>query len=230
MRTSAKMKAAHRLVSPIFGEWTTPPERIPYVLQSDGPVLGNGDLGATLGGCVGLAVWHMAKVDFWEARYYYPEGGPRPTACVRITGPEGGWYARQDIYTAEVTCILGPADGPRLEVRGFVSAQENVFVLRLRARGGRVAGTVSLTPHAEAYGPNDRSVIEQGATDLSRYLYRGYTDDGVEFPSEIMTALRILPWISCSATPTARPEAIRCCLPFPRIYPTPWRTGKRSSS
>lgn len=219
MRTSEKMKAAHRLVSPIFGEWTSPPALIPHGMQSDGPLLGNGDFGATLGGEDGLAVWHMAKVDFWEARYYYPQGGPRPTACLRITGPEGGWYARQDIYTAEVTCLLGAENAPRLEIRGFVSAMENLFVVRLKALGGHVEGSVELSPHATAGSLHDRSVIERGTTDLSHYLYRGYTDEGVDFPSEIMTAMRMLPQDIMSRYKYGKPGENPVLTPLPDAVP-----------
>ena len=193
MKTSQRIRTARRLVSGIYGEWNAPPKRVPYDHQTDGALLGNGDLGVALGGEDGAAIWHMAKVDFWESRGPFPSGGPRPIGCVRITGPKGGWHAEQHIYTAQVDCRLGCENAPQLLAEGIVCAQENLFLVRLTALEGKVEGTISLTPHPATGAPSDRSITETGATSLSRFLYRGFTDEGVAYPSEAMAALTVLP-------------------------------------
>eukprot|EP00041_Stephanoeca_diplocostata_P026806 m.729241 g.729241 ORF g.729241 m.729241 type:complete len:1225 (+) comp23048_c0_seq4:158-3832(+) len=69
-----------------IGKWTAPPQRCPSSMVTDGPLLGNGDMGCAVGGVsnVGSTVnqsYYVGKQDFWtqqnvESRVYFSHVAP----------------------------------------------------------------------------------------------------------------------------------------------------------
>jgi hypothetical protein len=53
-------------VSRHIGKWDSAPKKCPSNMVTDGPLLGNGDLGTALGGVVnGGMSYYLGKMDFW---------------------------------------------------------------------------------------------------------------------------------------------------------------------
>ena len=134
------------------GVWDVPPTHMPSSGVVDGPLLGNGDLGAGLaaGTSGGAGVWYFGKSDMWATNtgvdavdpdlhsdtFYTAIGAGRLTVApsgTPLAGPTG-FTARQDLASASVAANLSAPSG-ELNVTfesAIVASDENTFMSVLR--------------------------------------------------------------------------------------------------
>jgi alpha-L-fucosidase 2 len=130
-----------RIVSgckPIFNQ---PPRRVPTNFNTDGPLLGNGDLGVVVGGSPERQRFWVSKCDFWRAFPRYPRFTPALACCleIRIPALEGAsFHAEQDLYAAEVRHVFTTAS-TKVSMRSWTPATTNALVVELSCTGKSVA-------------------------------------------------------------------------------------------
>jgi len=133
---------------------TRPPQRIPSDTVIDAPLLGNGDLGAAIGGDGAKQVFYLGKNDFWSQahlgetqqqrknRLLYKEGRRTGTHIlaagwleVAIPQLEGCSYsAQQDPYLAEVRALYRK-ESACARYTSFLCAVQNTLVVELENEG-----------------------------------------------------------------------------------------------
>lgn len=179
---------AKRIVSQHKAVFVAPPRGTPSRFAVDGPLLGNGDLGAAIGGPGEAQRFWISKNDFWRILSVYKQGGPRVFGSLNIDAPamKGASYrVEQDLYTA-VTVAKFVKDKTTLTMRSQVAATENVLLVELSAGGGPVEVTVALTP-----SESPKSTSAAGRKGEVFWATRAFTAD-VDKPTSGACAMAIL--------------------------------------
>jgi hypothetical protein len=84
----AKMVAeSKRIVSQYKTLMKSPPGRVPSRDVCDGPLLGNGDLGAVISGPPEAQKFWISKNNFWRLKDGHRQGGPRLFGGLEINIP-----------------------------------------------------------------------------------------------------------------------------------------------
>lgn len=116
-----------------------PPSRVPTGLMTDGPLLGNGDVGVVLGGPTHAQTFRIGKNDFWQIHDPQKKlsGKIIAVGSLRLDVPvlEGASYRQeQDLARAEVRGTF-TKNATTLRTTCFVSADENLLVTKLEVDG-----------------------------------------------------------------------------------------------
>lgn len=115
----------------------TPPGCTPADHSVDGPLLGNGDMGVAIGGEPNALRFYLHKNDMWRLQHGYHNSGPVGfgNLLLNIPGLKGASYhVTQDIYTA-TTEGLFKLNESAVNIRSYVAAGENLFIIEMTAEG-----------------------------------------------------------------------------------------------
>lgn len=138
----------------------------------DGPLLGNGDLGAAFGGSAGAQGVFFGKADMWATNtvvgqrapqlhsdtfYTQVAAGSVTLAAPALGGAGASYAATQDLASATVTTSAtapgGAAAGGRLNTTAFIAASSDVLVATLTVEGpAPLALTITLAQARRAAG------------------------------------------------------------------------------
>ncbi len=125
---------AYALASQVRGVWTRPPGWVPSQIMPGGPLLGNGSLGAVLGGPPDNFEFYLGRNDFWSVL----RGRIMPVGRLSISIPalhNATYLARQNIGPADVVGTFTTPDGHGLIYRSWVANPDNLLVLQLHNSG-----------------------------------------------------------------------------------------------
>ena len=125
---------AMRIVSQYSGQWTSPPSVLTSGETTDAPLLGNGDVGAAIGGSINNQTFYLGKNDFFSGTTHAIK--PLGRIVIAATGLAGSSYnVVQDIAHAEVrgTYVLG---SQTLTTTSWISATEDLLVTSFTLTGG----------------------------------------------------------------------------------------------
>lgn len=128
---------AERIVSQYKTVFTARPEGTPSRGAVDGPLLGNGDLGAVISGPPEAQRYWISKNDFWRLKDDYREGGPRLFGGLDIHIPAlaGGTYRiEQQLYPA-ITVSQFTQGESTVTMRSFVAATDDFLLVELAVEG-----------------------------------------------------------------------------------------------
>lgn len=142
-------------VTRVVSRWTEPPQHTPSVASVDGPLLGNGDMGVTLGPAEGGVRFFLSKNDFWRFASPWPEGSPKVVGYLDIDADalDGArWSLDMEYLHPRVRGVVGGDTGLRIEA--WVAATENVLVVRLQSDTPRTV-SVALQPALNDYSESD---------------------------------------------------------------------------
>jgi hypothetical protein len=141
-----------RIVGPIHGVSTTPPDNLVTPKFTSGALMGNGDVGVVAGDSdPSQQTFRFGKSDFWGT--HWNDGHKAPEVSILSFGsltisssetatqanfPEAGGVSAyrmdQDILHAEVTTTVR-MDGRPVHMRSWVADGENIFVTEICAEG-----------------------------------------------------------------------------------------------
>ena len=179
---------ARRIVSRHKAVFTQPPRRIPSRTQTDAPLLGNGDMGAALGGPPEAQRFWLAKNDFWRLNSRYKTSGPRLFGGLDVSLPElkgAGYRVEQSLFDAVTEATFTKGD-LTVKMRAWVAATKNVLIVQLSADGRATEAAVKLWP-AEGNGGDHEAGVEAGV----HWATRKFVKD-VEIPSGAAAAMKLL--------------------------------------
>jgi hypothetical protein len=143
--SEADWSAVRGLLSGIEGVATTPPSHLVTTHFTDGMLLGNGDIGVTVGGTTSTQRFLFGKSDFWGSTLnpgrnrledsIISLGGLTLSSPTPSVDPAPVYRMEQDILNAEVrtTMRLGTTV---VSMRSWTADSDNVFVTELSSAGG----------------------------------------------------------------------------------------------
>ncbi|MDA1045258.1 MAG: hypothetical protein O3C57_08560, partial [Verrucomicrobia bacterium] len=179
---------AERIVSQYKTHVTTPAQKLPSRDVCDGAIMGNGDLGAVIGGDPELQRFYICKNNFWRLRHGHRQGGPRLFGGLDISIPAlkgGSFLIEQDIFPAITTSTFGK-DGTNVTMRSFVAATDDVLIIEIAAGEAPVEGECRLWP------AGGRGSVEQtGESDSAYWVTKAFTND-IVIPTRGAAAMKIL--------------------------------------
>ena len=127
--------------------FTAPPQRVPCRTAVDGPLLGNGDLGACLGGPPECLRFWLAKNDFWKLTGQYNDG-PRHLGSVALRIPQlqgASYRVEQRLWDATTVATFHQGE-TSLTLTAWVAATQNTLFVELAVTGNPLAVEIELAP------------------------------------------------------------------------------------
>jgi hypothetical protein len=131
---------SERIVSQYKTVMEKPPGRVPSRDVVDGPLLGNGDLGAVISGNPEAQRFWISKNNFWRLKDGHRQGGPRLFGGLEINIPAlaGGTYRiEQEIYPA-ITISRFAKGESTVTMRSCVAATDDFLLVELSVTGAPV--------------------------------------------------------------------------------------------
>jgi hypothetical protein len=123
------------LVAGVVGKYTSPPVLLPSNGLTDAPVIGNGDLGVTIGGPASALRFYVGKADFWGVL----RGAVMPVGNLTLSAPalSGASYAlSQNVGPATITGSFANGSSS-LALTSWVATSENTAVIQLTNTGSQ---------------------------------------------------------------------------------------------
>jgi alpha-L-fucosidase 2 len=133
------------ILSNLIGVYDAPPANVVTNSYTAGQMMGNGDIGVTVGGDYRGVVFYVGKNDFWtdDAPLNVASSfkGVRPITVGGVSVSFGGegtspYRSVQDILHAQVRTIL-TVDNATVHIRSWTAAGENVLASELRLDGDK---------------------------------------------------------------------------------------------
>jgi hypothetical protein len=181
---------AERIVSQYKTVMDRLPERVPGRTSPDGPLLGNGSMGAIITGkpdAWPLQFW-ICKNNFCKLRHDHRKTGPRPFGGLNIHIPaliDGSWHVEQELFPAMTTATF-VKDDVTVNMRSFIAATDDIMIVELSAERGVVDATCSVWAE-----PGRGATSEEGVSDgipWTRKIYHTGKEKGGTHPAEIETS------------------------------------------
>ncbi len=155
---------------------TKPPEHVPSGEIIDGPLMGNGDLGVVIGGPPEYQQFDIGKNDFWSQQGSPVSVGGIGLSISSLTG--ASYREEQDMLNAEIRGAFDRGNA-KLATTSWVSATENLFVLRLKNDGGEaLALGARIFPKGAVIRNNHKPVnIGREGHEPGRNYFNGLIDE-----------------------------------------------------
>ena len=185
--------------------FTEPPKNVPTVRTPDGPLVGNGDIGITMGGTPDKLSFYIGKNDFWWPYEEYPFGIALPGALhVSIPVLEGAeYYAEQRLDEADIISRFTKGD-LQVNINVLVPATRNMVIfefsanqdcpVNLELQTGYTPVSLSTdpepehfrTPQTESHTSINRSGRENGVC----WVTRSFDNPDFAWPCHIAMAMK----------------------------------------
>lgn len=215
--------AAERVVSKHKTLMESPPRRVPSRDIVDGPLLGNGDLGAVISGNPEAQHFWIGKNNFWRLRDGHRQGGPRLFGGLEINIPAlagASYRIEQDFFPALTTARFAKGEST-VTMRSWVAATDDFLIVELAAEGAAVGVETRLWA-----APGRGSKEELGHKDSMLWATKAFADEKI--PTAAACALTViggaasLPALEPLPEPVvANPPPKRPPPPVPKSQPGP---------
>jgi len=145
-----------KMTPKLTGKWTSPPKDVVTKRLTRGAILGNGDVGATVGGDLSTLVFYIAKSDFWSSEIKLFEDSKKDPAPLPIGGisiiikhqpHDANYLLEQVAVNAEVRSTFG-TDAITI-TRSWIDANDNYLVTEIWTESA-LPVTVSVETWAKA--------------------------------------------------------------------------------
>mgnify|MGYP003340042698 CR=1 FL=1 len=178
---------AERVVSQHVVRFTAPPDGVPSRDSARGPLLGNGGLGAVIGGPPQAQRFWLSKNNFWRLKDGHRQGGPRLFGGldVEIAALDGGSYLVEQQLHPAIAVSRFAKGGSTVTMRSLVVATADVLLVELTVAGEPVDVQTRLWA-----APGRGSREEAGCTDGLAWATKAFAEE-VKIPSSCAAALAI---------------------------------------
>ena len=171
-----------------------PPRLVPTRGMTDGPLLGNGDVGVVLGGPASEQLFYIGKNDFWSSN----PAMVKSVGMVRLAMPalqDATYRQEQDLARAEVRGVFTKNE-TTVRTRSWVAASENLLVSELICQGPAPV-TVTLDQQVGGVQPiddkNQHVNIGREGNGQGRWYFDGIIDD-LRIYDLVLSAEEIQAW------------------------------------
>jgi len=179
---------AERIVSQYTTVMNEPPRRVPSRDTVDGPLLGNGSLGAVISGKPESQRFWISKNNFWRLTDGHRKGGPRLFGGLEIQIPalsNATYLVEQQFYPAMTTSRFVNGN-TNVVMRSFVAATEDVLIIELSVTGAPVDVATRMWA-----APGRGSLEDLGRKDAILWATKAFTND-VKIPTAAACALTVV--------------------------------------
>ena len=179
---AARIVAQYKLVM------DAPPRKVPSRDAVDGPLLGNGNLGAVISGAPETQQFWLSKNNFWRLKDGHREGGPRLFGDLAIHIPAlagASYHLEQQIYPAIAVARFTKGDST-VTMRSWVAATADYLLVELAVEGQPVEVDTRFTA-----APGRGSVEETGRQDGVLWATKAFAKD-VKIPTSAACALTVI--------------------------------------
>lgn len=176
-----------KVVSQYANKFTSPPKYAPCDTSTDAVLMGNGDMSVAISGTADCLQFWLNKNDFWRLQNQY--AGCKPVLMggidLLMQSLNGASYnIEQKLYTATTRGIFETPDSS-VSMSCFVSAMQNVFAIKLAAKGEPISAELKLWTQQ---GSNSRNT--EGRDGDIHWICREFVDN-VDIPSGACAAVKI---------------------------------------
>ncbi|RXZ80056.1 hypothetical protein EBB07_20125 [Paenibacillaceae bacterium] len=185
MKTEALTKRMDRYK----GIFTETPNNVPSDKVVDGPLIGNGDVGAVISGTPEKQRLWISKVDFWKAKLMYPNGGPCLLGGIDIQIPAlagASYYSEQNLLEGRVESTFQGAE-TSVTMTSWIAATANAMVVELSCAGQALPVTVDLWVQS-----GNESETEYGRDGDTSWATRKFNRADLQWSTEGVIAMRCL--------------------------------------
>jgi alpha-L-fucosidase 2 len=179
---------AERIVSQYKTVMEAPPRKVPSRDSVDGPLLGNGNLGAVISGAPETQRFWLSKNNFWRLKDGHREGGPRLFGDLAINIPAlaGATYRiEQEIFPA-ITTSRFTKDASTVTMRSWVAASADYLIVELAVEGKPVEVDTRFTT-----APGRGSKEALGRKDGVLWATKAFAEE-VKIPTAAACALTVI--------------------------------------
>jgi autotransporter-associated beta strand protein len=124
--------------------FTSPPVNIPSTNGVDGPLLGNGDMLAALGGQAGVLQFYISRNDLWNLASTTALPKPLSWLDVSLTGLQGGSFNVQQDFLHGLTTGRFTNNIAAVSMQAAVASTSNLLWVLLSTTNGSVSGRADL--------------------------------------------------------------------------------------
>jgi len=198
---------AERIVGKFSTLMEKPPARVPSRDTVDGPLLGNGDLGAVISGKPEAQRYWIGKNNFWRLKDGHRQGGPRLFGGleINIAALSGATYrVEQQLFTALTTSRFSKGDST-VVMRSWLAAKDDLLIVELVAEGKPVEVETRLWAAA-----GRGSKEELGQQDARLWVTKAFADEKIP-----TAAACVLTAIGGTVTLPALEPAVEAVVPNP---------------
>jgi len=176
-----------RIVSQYKTVFNKPPSRTPCNTSVDGPLLGNGNLAATISGPPEAQRFWLCKNDFWRFKSHNGKGYVTGVGYmdISIPGLKGAEYhLEQNLYNAKTRAVFSK-DSAAVTIRSYVAAEHALLVIEIESKGQTLSGEIAITP-LKGGGSDSLAGKENG----NAWIVRKFEKD-VDTPSAVAAAAKL---------------------------------------
>jgi len=181
-----------RIVSQHKTVFSKPPARTPSRTAVDGPLLGNGNLAATISGSPEAQRFWLCKNDFWRFKSHDGKGYVTGVGYIDISIPglKGAKYhLEQNLYDAKTRAVFSK-DNATVTIHSYVAAEHPLLIVEIEStadssKGETLSGEIVMTP-LEGGGSDSLSGNENGIA----WIVRKFEQD-VGLPSGVAAAAKL---------------------------------------
>ena len=179
---------AERVVSQYKTVMEAPPRKVPSRDSVDGPLLGNGDLGAVIGGAPEAQRFWLSKNNFWRLKDGHRAGGPRLFGDLAIAIPAlaGATYRIEQQLFPAITVSRFSKGESTVTMRSWVAATAPCLIVELAVEGQPVEVSTRFTA---ATGRGSKE--ELGCKDGVLWATKEFAQD-VKIPTFAASALAVM--------------------------------------
>ncbi|GAB3976409.1 hypothetical protein GCM10029978_063210 [Actinoallomurus acanthiterrae] len=202
--SAADWNAIKDFLPSLNGKWTAPPTKPVTDYFSNGPLLGNGDLGAVVGGDTHSETFYLSKNDFWNNS---SANGVRPIPLGGLTlrtasgNDSSTTYSQtQDLLNAEVRSDL-TINGAPIHTRTYPSDTGDFLITEVTT-----SGTSPVTLDLDVWTKADNPVYpaSSGVSGSTLWASREtQKDDGSQWVARAAVATRVLGATATTSTNSA---------------------------
>jgi hypothetical protein len=145
----------------------------------DGPVLGNGDVTAAIGGTAAAQTYTLTTTDFWYGFTTAVVG----SVTVNTPGFDSGasYNLSQDPGLAEARATFTEG-GQQLQIRSILFATSNVLLIQLNNSGSAAISNIQIVTQAGSFGTEDPLPGTSGVSGNTGYITRSTAVNGNPYP------------------------------------------------
>ncbi len=164
-----------------------PPSSVPTNWNTDGSILGNGDLGVVIGGPPENQQYWISKCDFWHAKPLYPWFTPALVGHVDLRIPAlrgASYHTVQRLDSAEVQQTFATKD-TTVTIRSWTPATQNALVLEISCIGKPVE--IEVVPETST---GNGATVKSGQQGDVRWITRSFVGPEMDWPNQVTLAVR----------------------------------------
>ncbi|MGI6691978.1 MAG: glycosyl hydrolase family 95 catalytic domain-containing protein [Christensenellales bacterium] len=181
----------YEVVKRIRGVFLSTPKNTPTKGVPDGPLIGNGDMGAVWGIHQNELTCWIGKNDMWSAKPHQCGGGVKSLAVMSLASnalSKGTFRAQQHLAEAYIE-IEWAHNGNNLRIRCYAPYKQSLLITRVSCISGQADLRLNLSTLEDPDAKRIRTAWENNII-----IEKHYANDSMEWTTSAVAGLRVYEW------------------------------------